>query len=244
MSPLPRDRLRLLLTIALAAGVIVASWLLISPAARIRVITIDPRTVDIKPVVLDLKATRGLSFSQIVARIHPYAAISGTFYDDNLKPLGDVLIDGRVANQGRYPNAIAIRDDGRVEFVRLKGRAFDWRGYRCALAAGPRLVHRGEVGITPAADGFVRLDPGAEASRSGVGLTRSGRLLLVVCETPVNMWRFARIMRDLGTVEAMNLDGGLACALYRNGHTIVSPSLRITNLLVVYRRTSSSPQEP
>ena len=232
-----RRRVVILSVVLLAAASLLWVWhVQSSPELTFHVVTLDPRAVEIRPVVLDLEATRGLTFSQIVAGMHPYAAINGTFYGGDFRPLGDVMVDGKLVVRGRYPNAVAVRDDGGVEFVRRSASSFDWRGYRCALAAGPRLVHNGEVRITASADGFARLNPKVKASRSGIGLTHSGRLLLVVCKTPVDMWRFAELMRDLGAVEAMNLDGGPACGLYHNGNTLVEAQLRMTNLLVAYRR--------
>lgn len=207
-----------------------------TPELNAHVIILDPTKVELRPVLLDIKATQRLSFSQIVAPMHPYAAINGTFYDGNFRPLGDVLIDRKLVINGQYANAVAVTNYGKVRFVRRSGPAFDWRGYRCALAAGPRLVHKGEALPAPAEDGFVLLDPNAKASRSGIGITRSGKVLLVVCETHVTMWRFARLMRDLGAVEALNLDGGPASGLYCNGKTIVEARLRMTNLLVAYKR--------
>lgn len=168
--------------------------------------------------------------------LKPYAAISGTFYAPNLKPLGDIVTDGKLVNKGRYPNAIAVTDDGQVLFVRRAGPRFDWRGYRAAIAAGPKLVTKGEVDLDPVRDGFSEMGLAAAATRSGVGLTRSGELLLVVSTEPVNLSEFAEAMLDLGVVEALNLDGGPACALYHKGRVIVRPDLRLTNLLLVYKK--------
>lgn len=206
------------------------------PELRYYALVFEPRDIELRPVVLDLKATCGLEFSQIVEKYHPCAAINGTFFNNDFRPLGDVLVDGKLVNRGAYPNAVAVTTKGKIEFVRRQGSRFDWRGYRCALAAGPRLVHEGQVGIDAEADGFHTVDADAKAWRSGIGLTDKGKLLLVVCRTPVSMWRFAELMRDHGAVEAMNLDGGAACGLYHNGKTLIPARLRMTNLLLVYRR--------
>jgi len=196
--------------------------------------------IEIKPAIVDIAATRGKTFTEIVESYHPYAAINGTFYASTFVPLGDILIDGKLKVKGRYPNAFAVTDSGKWEFVRRKGKSFDWTGYRCAVAAGPRLIEDGVTDLDPIADGFTQMSLTIKAPRSGIGLTKSGALLLVVCKRDVSLVEFAAVMRKLGAVEAMNLDGGPASGLYCNGKTLVDARLRMTNLLLVYKRGSGA----
>jgi uncharacterized protein YigE (DUF2233 family) len=192
--------------------------------------------VEIRPLLAKGGAGNHESFAEIVGRNRPYAAINGTFYDSQYRPLGDVLRQGKLVVRGRYPNAIAMRNNGKVEFVRRKGDNFDWRGYRFALAAGPRLIHSGKLSLTPIADGFSERALVIRATRSAVGLSKSGKLLLVVCQSPVTLTEFAVALRDIGAVEAMNLDGGPACGLYHNGKIIIDATLPMTNVLAVYKK--------
>lgn len=200
------------------------------------VVELDPRTVRMLPALTRGKVCRTESFSEAVHRLKPYAATSGTFYDNQLNPLGDILIDGKLVNQGRYLCAIAVSNDGEISFVRRKGDRFDWSGYRCALAAGPRLISHGQIEIDAAADGFTERGLPAKAPRSGIALTRQGNLLLIVERDFVTLDRFAATMRDKGAVDAMNLDGGPAAGLYHDGKMLVSAPLRMTNLLLFYRK--------
>jgi exopolysaccharide biosynthesis protein len=170
----------------------------------------------------------------MIARTRPYAAINGTFYNESMHPLGDVLIRGRLANRGHYRSALAVRENGRVEFLhRGKGR-FNWSGYRWGLASGPRLVHNGSIALNPNADGFKRRSLYVKDWRSGIGLTADGILLMVTVKKPITLEEFADIMLKLGAKEAINLDGGSACALYKNGRYIAVPSVPMTNILAVY----------
>lgn len=203
----------------------------------VSVVEIKPmEQFEVRAVLVDRKLARGESFRQLMKRFKPYAAINGTFYGDRLEPLGDVVTDGKLVNKGRYPNAIAVTNDGKVEFVRREGKRFDWSGYKSALAAGPRLIHEGKVHLDPLADGFTNMSLKIRAARSGVGITKTGSLLFVVAQKDVTLGEFAKIMVDLGAVEAMNLDGGPACALYQDGEIMVEPRLPMTNLLLVYRK--------
>lgn len=205
--------------------------------AGVKVIEIDPSLTDIRPALAS-SATEGESFAAIMDRLKPSAAINGTFYGQNMKPLGDVVIAGKLEIRGAYRNALAITRGGDLVILRRprKGR-FDWRGYRMALGAGPRLVHNGAIDLDPVADGFSHRSLTIGAWRSGVGITSSGKLLLVAYTRTVTFAEFARVMRELGCVEAMNLDGGGACGLYHNGRTIVSPTLPMTNILAVFPKS-------
>lgn len=205
---------------------------------RIRILEVDTTHLDVRPVLAVDRAS-GESFTSIVDRLKPRAAINGTFYGADMKPLGDVVIDGRLVNRGAYRNAFAVTNAGKIVFLRRARRGkFDWKGYRCALAAGPRLVHNGKIDLDPVADGFSRSSLSIGAWRCGVGTTGSGKMLLVVVTKDVTLSEFAHVMLDIGCVEAMNLDGGGACALYHDGSLLVAPTLPMTNVLAVFERKS------
>jgi hypothetical protein len=67
--------------------------------------------------------------------------------------------------------------------------------------------------------------------RTGVGVTASGRILLVVVDGRQSKWslgptmlEFAVIMRDLGAVTALNLDGGGSSTMVVHGEVVNRPS--------------------
>ncbi len=67
--------------------------------------------------------------------------------------------------------------------------------------------------------------------RTGVGVTASGKILLVVVDGRQAKWslgptidELARIMRDLGAVTALNLDGGGSSTMVVNGEVVNRPS--------------------
>lgn len=190
--------------------------------------------MEIRPVL----ARGGEHFSKIIDRLQPYAAINGTFYDERLHPLGDVFINGKLVNRGAYRHAIAITGKGSVSFIERRNGRFNWSGYRSGLAAGPRLVHDGKIVLDPVADGFTLRSRSVRAWRSGVGITKAGKLLLVTAKKSLTLDQFAETMLDLGSVEAMNLDGGAACGLYYHGRTLANPTIPMTSVLVVYKKKS------
>ncbi len=88
---------------------------------------------------------------------------------------------------------------------------------------GPRLLHRGKPDITAFQEGFVHVDdPGFYVAfglrrnpRTIAGITGNGHLLLVTVDGRQPDWSVgasfieeARVMRSLGALESVNLDGG------------------------------------
>lgn len=205
---------------------------------------------DVKKVVIDLRegyrvepaVSRNFpkgtsSFEAMVVSRHPYAAINGTYYDENNRPLGDIVVDREVLIRGAHRHAVAVTKSGEVRFVpKPKGRKFDWTGYKAALACGPRLVHKGKPAVHPEEDGFKPAARRIAAWRSAVGQTKDKKLLLVVVENSITLDEMAAIMVELGAVDAINMDGGGACALYCNGKILSQPALNMTNILAVYKK--------
>ncbi len=98
-----------------------------------------------------------------------------------------------------------------------------------ALGAGPVLVVDGEVNITAAAEGFWSGGLQALHPRSAIGYTFSNHLLFLVVDgrqegsRGVSIAELAQHMLDLGSVMALNLDGGGSSALVVGGRLLNRP---------------------
>lgn len=202
------------------------------------VILVDPAQVDLRPVVVESKD--GEKFEDMMKRLKPDAAINGTFYDENLCPLGDIVTDGQLINKGHYPNALAVTNSNQVAIIRGTRRKINWNGFKAGIAAGPRLITNGKVHLDPTSDGFHMASLRISARRTGVGITRNGKLLLVCTHRPVTLREFADLMIKYGAVEALNFDGGGASGLYMNGKVLVSPTLRMASVLAVYKKRGNT----
>lgn len=205
---------------------------------RLHVITADLRNPRV--VVSPALAAGGIgtseTFSAAMRRLGPVAAVNGTYFDKKtLRPVGDIVIGGRLVYFGGTGTAIAIAKDG-VDCIRLpKSRRLDWTGYRSALAAGPLLVWDGFPKPLPGGEGF--RDPHVfanSARRTAVGITENNKLLLVTSVSGCSLPRLARAMKELGAVYAVNLDGGASAAMWYHGKQIRRPGRRLTNFLCVY----------
>ena len=193
----------------------------------------------------DLKVTVSLaergagtseSFSSMISRLEPDAAITGTFFcTRSLLPTGDIVIEGMPIYIGCLGKSVCIRPDNTVEFVPyIEGHKSGWAGFETVLSAGPTLVQDGKVYLILHREGFK--DPGlfGKKRRAAIGVTDANKLLLVVVEKPIYMRTLANVMVHIGAVDAVDLDGGSSAALYCHGKRIAQPGRRLTNLLVVY----------
>jgi exopolysaccharide biosynthesis protein len=177
------------------------------------------------------------SFAELLARSHPVAAINGTFFGkDNLRPIGDLVIQGKLRHSGRMGPVLAITPQNQALIRRVEwGRSQDWSAYDTVLGCGPTLLRAGEIDVQPDLERFRDPHVLGMSNRSAAGLTPANKLLLVSIPSAVSLTKLAEIMRELGCQEAMNLDGGASMAMYYRGKTILPAGRRLTNILVVYQ---------
>jgi exopolysaccharide biosynthesis protein len=176
------------------------------------------------------------SFASMVGRTKPTAAINGTCFDkQTLKPIGDLVINGRVVHRGLMGTALAITAHNRAVIRRVSwGHAEDWSAYETVVACGPTLIRDGQIDLRPAEEGFRDPHVLGAGVRSAGGLTAAGKLLLVSVPRAVTLRKLAEVMQALGCEQALNLEGGASMAMYYRGRTILSPGRKLTNVLLVY----------
>lgn len=122
----------------------------------------------------------------------------------------------------------------------------EWDQALHVIGAGPMLVKQGNVYITTKLEEFGNDVAGGRAPRTAVGLTRDGRILLVVVDgrqtlsTGMSLLELALFLRELGAVTAMNLDGGGSSEMIVEGRIVNKPSdgkeRRVGNGLAVVPR--------
>lgn len=121
-----------------------------------------------------------------------------------------------------------------------------WDEYSHVLSAGPMLVKDSNVYLTTKLEGFGNDVAGGRAPRTALGLTKDGKILLVVVDgrQPVSrgmtLLELALLMQELGADSAMNLDGGGSSEMIIKGRIMNRPSegkeRRVANALVVVRK--------
>lgn len=102
-----------------------------------------------------------------------------------------------------------------------------------AVGGSPVLVKNSLVNIT-AAEELADLDNTSQRGRSAIGYTADGKVILLAVEggnttvspsvTGLSLNELANLMKDMGCVGALNLDGGGSTALRINNQATVRPS--------------------
>ncbi|MHB9024971.1 MAG: phosphodiester glycosidase family protein [Armatimonadota bacterium] len=105
----------------------------------------------------------------------------------------------------------------------------EWERYLHAVGGGPRLLRNGSVETTGLAERFQPDVLYGRRARTGLGVTRDGRVIVVISELPgpygggVTLEELAEILKSRGAVEALNLDGGGSSCLAIGNTTVNYP---------------------
>jgi hypothetical protein len=93
------------------------------------------------------------------------------------------------------------------------------------LGAGPLLLQNRQIVLNPQAEQFTDAFIRQAAIRSAIGTTPDGNLLLVTIQNRLGgsgptLTEAAQVMQQLGTIDALNLDGGSSTTLYLGGQLL------------------------
>ena len=191
----------------------------------ISVVSYPPRGFETRVVHLDRRAE---ATSRLGETAGADIAVNGSYFNvRTFEPVTFVLVDKKVV--GRTTPDELVRTNGIVAFRDKKGRRMEIfrcdtagyarvaRRYRSALAAGPVLVEEGRiVGYDSDKTFYTHRHP-----RTLIGKRADGEVLMVVIDgrfegrgEGATIAETAYIARQLGLVEALNLDGGGSSTLW------------------------------
>lgn len=93
------------------------------------------------------------------------------------------------------------------------------------MGGGPLLVQNRNIVVNAEAEGFNYWFGQQLAIRSAVGVTATGEVLMVTVHNRVNgagpsLTEMAKLMQQLGAIDAINLDGGSSTSLVLGGHLL------------------------
>jgi hypothetical protein len=155
-----------------------------------------------------------------------------------------VVLSSRTSGVG----AAAIKEMKKRQHVRLKW-SFGWKGVMDSIGGMPILVEDGKNVASTCSSYFCSRNP-----RTGIGITADGDILLVTVDgrksssVGMTLIGFAGYLRDLGAVNAVNLDGGGGSTMWVKGQGVVNdPSdsggeRAVTNAVLVL--PGADPGEP
>lgn len=205
----------------------------------LKVISVDMNSPQVKVTGMlnQFGAGHTEPFQQMVRRASPTVAITGTFHcNRTFRPIGDIVIGGRLTHFGGLGTALCVSENNHVKFIRPKPyRRQDWSRFDYVLSAGPRLVQNNVAYVEPAREGFRDRHMLNPNPRIAIGTTRDNRLMIVLTRKPIYLSRMAGAMKALGIENAINLDGGSSIGVYYKGKILVNPQRQLTNILVIYQ---------
>jgi hypothetical protein len=209
------------------------------------VVTID---MNDRSMAIDVALSRGglgasEPFKSMVSRTRPVAAITGTFFcTKSLLPIGDIVMGGRQIIGGPIGSCFAFNPSNGISITGArKGSSVDWTGCLTGVRTGPQLISNGQIRISAKEEGFKGQRLLQRHMRAAIGMTARNKLLLVAVKKPVTMSELAKIMRALGAIDAINLDGGSSVALSYGNKVVAQPGRRLTNIIVVSKRRNLPP---
>lgn len=106
----------------------------------------------------------------------------------------------------------------------------EWNNVKHIIGGGPYLVKNGQayVDISEQKLGSI----GGRNPRSAIGYTADNNLIIVAVDgrekasVGMTLWELASLMKSIGCINAMNLDGGGSTVLYVNGKVVNHPKVQ------------------
>lgn len=146
--------------------------------------------------------------------------------------IGNVPIPARgyvLSAHGQAAQALSVlRIGDAVTLRQTLGPALDQAVY--AVGAGPTLVKNGQIYLTTTQEEFPPDIAVGRAPRTALGLRQDGGAILAVVDgrragsIGMSLPELAALMRELGAVDAMNLDGGGSSDMVIEGRVVNSPA--------------------
>ncbi|MBL8694731.1 MAG: phosphodiester glycosidase family protein [Planctomycetes bacterium] len=144
-------------------------------------------------------------------------AVNAGYFDSAGAPMGYLKIGGQeLATQPaqRPPRGVVGWNPGEKLQFRTLASGDRWDAVSEALGAGPMLIQAGRRAERFEQEGFADPKFLGPNPRTAIGQTADGRLLLVTVDgrsptaAGLSLADLARLMEELGCVDALNLDGG------------------------------------
>ena len=106
----------------------------------------------------------------------------------------------------------------------------EWQNVNHIIGGGPYLVKHGEIYVDTSAQKLLAI--GGRNPRTAIGYTKSGNLIMLTADgregasIGLTLNELANLMKELGCVNAMNLDGGGSTVMYINGKVVNKPAVQ------------------
>ena len=120
----------------------------------------------------------------------------------------------------------------------------EWNGVNHIISGGPYLVKNGEIFVDMTAQKLSAI--GGRNPRTAIGYTKDNNLIMLTADgregssIGLTLIELANLMKQLGCIYAMNLDGGGSTVMYVNGEIVNKPAVKggipLSHALVVSKK--------
>jgi exopolysaccharide biosynthesis protein len=157
----------------------------------------------------------------------------GWIFTDSTKAYPLMMLKGpsdpnRSKGRSSNPSILAIHSENVSR--EIGARCMQWP-MQTAIGGGPTLIKQGQVFITSREEHMLAGRENELVARTAMGRTRDNKLIILVIEgghpgesTGATLDETARILKNLGCWEALNMSGGTSSCLLINGQPIIRPS--------------------
>ncbi len=126
--------------------------------------------------------------------------------------------------------------------IEMKPQNQNWENVVHIISGGPYLIKNGEVFVDVTEEKLGAIT--GYNPRTAIGYTKDNKFIMVTVDgredasIGMTLTQLAYFMKQIGCINAMNLDGGGSSLMYLNGNIINTPSVKggiaISNALVIY----------
>lgn len=105
-----------------------------------------------------------------------------------------------------------------------------WQDVKHIISGGPYLIKDNQLYVDTAAQKLNSV--GGKNPRTAIGYTKDDNLIMVTIDgreersVGMNLYDLAKLMKSLGCINAMNLDGGGSSVMYVKGNIVNNPAVR------------------
>ena len=106
----------------------------------------------------------------------------------------------------------------------------EWRDVNHIISGGPYLVKNGDIYVDMTAQKLASI--GGRNPRTAIGYTADNHLIMLTADgregasIGLTLMELARLMKELGCVNAMNLDGGGSTVMFIKGKVVNKPAIQ------------------
>ncbi len=143
-----------------------------------------------------------------------------------------VVLNGTERRSLRAKFEVGKRIHYRLKYTDIGGKEIDWGDVVTAVGAGPRVLKDGKAYNDAVNEGFKQEKIlSTPAARSGIGIRKDGSVVIVTVNQ-ATIKDLGEILRAVGAVQGMNLDGGASSGLFAAGRMLTAPGRPISNSLL------------